>query len=331
MSVEDKVISASIETTQFSKGAADILKQLQKINETLAQVGKTNGLDGIEKSASKISFAGITSAIDKLKGKFTFREADQGFSEVEKASSKVTFLGIGTAIDKVKGMFRFPEADQAFAGIERSSSKVTFQGLGRAIDSVASHFSVIEGAASVALGNLAAKAISSGTQAAKGLSISPVTDGLHEYETNLNSVQTILANTAASGAKLKDVNAALLELNKYSDKTIYNFSEMAKNIGTFTAAGVDLDTATASEERRQCRYGRYGFPARAGDHRRADGHLEGWRSSAVRQDEERHDRREVLPRIDHREAGPRVVVDLEGLDLDAEAVHGRPVRCPAQG
>src|SRR5262249_10357234 len=34
--------------------------------------------------------------------------------------------------------------------------------------------------------------------------------------------------------------------NTYSDKTIYNFSEMAKNIGTFTAAGVGLKPATAA-------------------------------------------------------------------------------------
>ena len=55
-----------------------------------------------------------------------------------------------------------------------------------------------------------------------------------------------LANTQASGAGLKDVNAALNDLNHYSDKTIYNFSQMAKNIGTFTAAGVDLKTSTES-------------------------------------------------------------------------------------
>lgn len=42
---------------------------------------------------------------------------------------------------------------------------------------------------------------------------------------------------------LEEVNAALDELNTYADKTIYNFSEMTRNIGTFTAAGVDLDTS----------------------------------------------------------------------------------------
>lgn len=42
---------------------------------------------------------------------------------------------------------------------------------------------------------------------------------------------------------LEDVNKALDELNDYADKTIYNFADMTHNIGTFTAAGVDLDTS----------------------------------------------------------------------------------------
>lgn len=42
---------------------------------------------------------------------------------------------------------------------------------------------------------------------------------------------------------LEDVNKALDELNRYADKTIYNFTEMTRNIGTFTAAGIDLNTS----------------------------------------------------------------------------------------
>src|SRR5690606_7821022 len=70
--------------------------------------------------------------------------------------------------------------------------------------------------------------------------------GFREYETNMNSIQTILANTQAAGTTLEDVTATLDELNHYSDQTIYNFSEMAKNIGTFTAAGVGLKPATSA-------------------------------------------------------------------------------------
>ena len=45
------------------------------------------------------------------------------------------------------------------------------------------------------------------------------------------------------GSTLEDVMKALDELNLYADKTIYNFTEMTRNIGTFTAAGVDLETS----------------------------------------------------------------------------------------
>jgi hypothetical protein len=43
--------------------------------------------------------------------------------------------------------------------------------------------------------------------------------------------------TAHQGATLKDVNKALDELNKCADLTIYNFTEMAKNIGAFADSG----------------------------------------------------------------------------------------------
>lgn len=70
--------------------------------------------------------------------------------------------------------------------------------------------------------------------------------GFSEYETQMNSIQTIMANTANKGTTLDQVSDALDKLNKYSDDTIYNFSEMARNIKTFTAAGVDLDASTSA-------------------------------------------------------------------------------------
>ena len=74
----------------------------------------------------------------------------------------------------------------------------------------------------------------------------PVRDGLAEYETQMDAIQTILANTQKEGTKIDRVNAALDELNTYADKTIYNFTEMTRNIGTFTAAGVKLDNSISS-------------------------------------------------------------------------------------
>lgn len=80
----------------------------------------------------------------------------------------------------------------------------------------------------------------------KALSLDPIISGFQEYETQINAVQTILANTSSKGTTLDQVNAALDELNHYADLTIYNFTEMTRNIGTFTAAGVDLNTSVAA-------------------------------------------------------------------------------------
>lgn len=78
------------------------------------------------------------------------------------------------------------------------------------------------------------------------LTIDPVKMGFDEYETKINSIQTIMSNTASKGTTMEDVTRVIGELNTYADKTIYNFAEMTRNIGTFTAAGVGLEeSATA--------------------------------------------------------------------------------------
>lgn len=93
---------------------------------------------------------------------------------------------------------------------------------------------------------IADRIVNSGKKMVSALTIDPVKTGFNEYETQMNAVQTILANTEAKGSTLPDVNKALDELNAYADQTIYNFTEMTRNIGTFTAAGVDLDTSVSA-------------------------------------------------------------------------------------
>jgi tape measure domain-containing protein len=149
-------------------------------------------------------------------------------------------------LERLKKSLQFPNAGKGLEGINAAANRTDLSHIGRGIDELKSKFTALKVAGVAVLANLATSAIQHGAQFVKSFTFQPIMAGLHEYETNLNSVQTILANTQASGAKLKDVNAALQELNTYSDKTIYNFSEMAKNIGTFTAAGVDLKTSTAS-------------------------------------------------------------------------------------
>lgn len=115
------------------------------------------------------------------------------------------------------------------------------------VQSIADRFKAMGVVATTALVTVSHQAVTAAGRIIKSFTLGPILEGFQEYETNLNSIQTIMANTGLEGKKgLKTVTNALDELNHYSDQTIYNFSEMARNIGTFTAAGVDLDTATAA-------------------------------------------------------------------------------------
>jgi tape measure domain-containing protein len=151
-----------------------------------------------------------------------------------------------SALDKLKAALHFPHAGKGLDEVAKSAGKFDLSHIAGSVDALAGKFTALNVTAVAVLANLANKAVTAGINFAKSFTVEPIKAGFAEYSTNLNSIQTILANTQASGANLKDVNAALDELNTYSDKTIYNFSEMAKNIGTFTAAGVDLDTSTQS-------------------------------------------------------------------------------------
>lgn len=158
--------------------------------------------------------------------------------------------GVSATLSQLASLKSALKLDGASAGlneISNAASKFSTDGAQQQVSALGQRFTALQIAAVTALSNIVNKAVDAGLQLAKSLTIDPVTSGLREYETNLNSIQTILANTGLKGAEgLGKVNHALEELNHYSDQTIYNFSEMAKNIGTFTAAGVNLDTATAA-------------------------------------------------------------------------------------
>src|ERR1044072_769469 len=156
--------------------------------------------------------------------------------------------GVSSTMAQLQSLNKALQLEGASRGLEEVSSAVGRFNTGSAQDQVSAlgqRFTALQVAAITALSNIVNKAVDAGLQIAKSLSIAPIISGFQEYETNLGSIQTILANTGLKGAEgLTKVNDALDQLNTYSDQTIYNFSEMARNIGTFTAAGVSLDKST---------------------------------------------------------------------------------------
>lgn len=134
-------------------------------------------------------------------------------------------------------------ATKGLTDLGAAAKGVDLSPMGEATDGISKKFIALSTIAITALVAITSQAIHAGAQVAKAFTVQPLIDGFREYETQLNSVQTILANTASKGTTLDQVNDALQRLNTYSDQTIYNFGQMARNIGTFTAAGVDLDTS----------------------------------------------------------------------------------------
>lgn len=141
---------------------------------------------------------------------------------------------------------KFEGAEKGFAEVQKASEKTDFCGMKNALEELNDRFSNLSIMGTTALIRITNQAITTGERLVKALSLDPVISGFQEYETQINAVQTILANTSSKGTTLDQVNAALDELNHYADLTIYNFTEMTRNIGTFTAAGVDLDTSVAA-------------------------------------------------------------------------------------
>ena len=146
-------------------------------------------------------------------------------------------------MEKLKQSLKFTGATQGLENIDDASKKVNMLHLGSAVEQIGVKFNAMQVMAVTALSNITNSAVNAGKRIVSAFTIDPIKTGMQEYETQINAVQTILANTESKGTTLDDVNGALDELNTYADKTIYNFTEMTRNIGTFTAAGVDLDTS----------------------------------------------------------------------------------------
>lgn len=151
-----------------------------------------------------------------------------------------------STLDKLKAKLNLPGASKGLENINTAAKNVNMTGLGAAVDTVRTKFSALEVMGVTALANITNSAVNAGKRMISALTIDPIKTGFQEYETQINATQTILANVGHKGKTLEDVNNALEELNKYADKTIYNFTEMTKNIGLFTNAGVGLDESVSA-------------------------------------------------------------------------------------
>lgn len=151
-----------------------------------------------------------------------------------------------STLDKLKRGLDLDNAAKSLDGLGDAAKRCDMSVLGKSVETVRAKFSAFQVVAMTTLSNITNSAVNMGKRLVSALTIDPIKTGFQEYETRIGAVQTILANTQHEGTNLQQVNRALDELNTYADKTIYNFTEMTRNIGTFTAAGVNLRTSADS-------------------------------------------------------------------------------------
>ena len=181
----------------------------------------------------------VVKSLDGLKSSLKLKDSAKGFAELDRAASNVKFDGLAKNAASVRNTVAniASEAQKTFSSMSTSGVE--------SVGAIGQSFTALQAVAFGALTSIGAEVTNVGKNITS-MFTQGITSGLSEYELQMNSIQTILTNTASKGTTLDQVNAALAELNTYADQTIYNFSQMTQNIGTFTAAGVDLDTAVAS-------------------------------------------------------------------------------------
>ena len=151
-----------------------------------------------------------------------------------------------STLEKLKQSLNFTGASKGLDNINSAAKGVNMSSLGNAVETVAAKFSALQVMGVTALANITNSAVNTGKRMISALTIDPIKTGFSEYETKMNAIQTIMSNTASKGTTMDDVTRVIGELNTYADKTIYNFAEMTRNIGTFTAAGVGLEESASA-------------------------------------------------------------------------------------
>lgn len=150
-------------------------------------------------------------------------------------------------LKKLKEKLDFKGATKSVEALGQSFKDFTLGKISDNVDKLNNKFSIFGIATLQIMNKLISSAIEWGKAILNSVTgLEAALGGLREYETQINAIQTIMANTDSKGTTMQEIMKALDELNTYADKTIYNFTEMTKNIGTFTAAGADLDTSVAA-------------------------------------------------------------------------------------
>lgn len=232
---------SSVVKEQIYKLKLDAADLQQKLQNAIKDVGNfqqkmdsINGksVDNVEKSTGSLSskLAGLVSHVPILG------------NIVEKMT------GVGNASNTAaSAVGRVGEnAGSGFGAIQSgaSNAKNSMEQLGSGVEGVKGKFSMLEGIATVALGNIASRAITAGASLLNKWTLAPVIQGYQEYERELDSTRILVA---ALGDQEQDhITRVMRDLEQYAKTTKYNSQQMNSSLAQFVNAGIDLDKANVA-------------------------------------------------------------------------------------
>lgn len=230
---------------------SNISTSAQKMGNQVANSAGTaaESIQNIDEAANRTDLSGVSNAAAKMSSQVENYSsvAAESIQDIDAAGDKVDLQGVTSASSSMANQVveSSGQAAKGIRGIQTAVDSINMDAIAKQMDSVTAKIEPMQAALAGMFAGLGQKAIGYGMTTMQNFT-QGLKDGFAEYETQINSVQTILANTQSKGTTIGDVNKALAELNTYADQTIYNFSEMTRNIGTFTAAGVDLGTSVSA-------------------------------------------------------------------------------------
>lgn len=232
---------SSVVKEQIYKLKLDAADLQQKLQNAIKDVGNfqqkmdsINGksVDNVEKSTGSLSskLAGLVSHVPILG------------NIVEKMT------GVGNASNTAaSAVGRVGEnAGSGFGAIQSgaSNAKNSMEQLGSGVEGVKGKFSMLEGIATVALGNIASRAITAGASLLNKWTLAPIVQGYQEYERELDSTRILVA---ALGEQEQDhITSVMRDLEQYAKTTKYNSQQMNSSLAQFVNAGIDLDKANVA-------------------------------------------------------------------------------------
>lgn len=232
---------SSVVKEQIYKLKLDAADLQQKLQNAIKDVGNfqqkmdsINGksVDNVEKSTGSLSskLAGLVSHVPILG------------NIVEKMT------GVGNASNTAaSAVGRVGEnAGSGFGAIQSgaSNAKNSMEQLGSGVEGVKGKFSMLEGIAAVALGNIASRAITAGASLLNKWTLAPIVQGYQEYERELDSTRILVA---ALGKEEQDhITATMRDLEQYAKTTKYNSQQMNSALAQFVNAGIGLDQANVA-------------------------------------------------------------------------------------